>query len=259
MHTEPRLEESGAVIVESVAAPAKKPLPELPASLKVISEYLEINYDTLRNKWIGKIESCYEGLDCPPIRDENKRVTAFGLEAIKEFLESKADKDYHLKLRSRYGDRLQQFHPAPVVASPQVKGGLMNLPCLSPVESVIVPCNRSLPTDNPAQVLATRSGQLATEGLAEIEILKNFLKEAVAVADGYIDNLDKTTSEAQRQAKEVENLAFELEVKVESVRRAEVRKEVAQSEVAKTKATAESNIANFADFFAKRSRQNVSS
>jgi hypothetical protein len=54
-------------------------------------------------------------------------------------------------------------------------------------------------------------------------------------------------------------LAFELEVKAESVRRAEVRKEVAQKEVSKTKTAAECKVANFADFFAKRSRQNASS
>jgi hypothetical protein len=258
MYTESSFEQLDALTPEpfaQVAAPLKNPLPELPASLRVVSDYFEINYDTLRNKWIGKVEACYEGLDCPPIRDKSKRVTAFGFEAIREFLECKTDKDYQFKLRSRYGDTPQAEQP---VTSPQITGGLMNLPSLSPVTS-IVPQGQTLSTDNnPAKDLAIRSDALS-EGLVEIENLKNFLKGASAVADSYIENLEKTTEEEERQAKEIEELAFELEVKADYIKRAEVRKGVINKESSKTRATAESKVADFASFFAKRSSQNASS
>jgi hypothetical protein len=176
MYTESSFEQLDALTPEpfaQVAAPPENPLPELPASLKVVSDYFEINYDTLRNKWIGKVEACYEGLNCPPIRDKSKRVTAFGFEAIREFLECKTDKDYQSKLRSRYGDKSQAEQP---VTSPKAKGGLMNLPSLSPVTS-IVPQNQPLPTDdNPAQALATRSNQLLPRAWQKL-IAKKLLKQ----------------------------------------------------------------------------------
>jgi hypothetical protein len=98
-----------------------------------------------------------------------------------------------------------------------------------------------------------------SQGLAEIEVLKNFLKGAAAVADGYIENLEKTTEEEERQAKEIEELAFELEVKADYIKRAEVRKAVVNKEATKTRTAAESKVADFASFFAKRSQQNASS
>ena len=135
----------------------------------------------------------------------------------------------------------------------------MNLPSLLPVDSSIVPQGQPLPTDdNPAKDLTIRSNALS-EGLVEIENLKNFLKGASAVADSYIENLEKTTEEEERQAKEIEDLAFELEVKADYIKRAEVRKAVVNKEASKTRSTAESKVANFADFFVKRSNRNASS
>jgi hypothetical protein len=152
----------------------------------------------------------------------------------------------------------QQPQLEPPVTPPQITGGLMNLPSLSPVSS-IVPQGQTLPTDdNPAQALAIRSNALS-QGLSEIEALKNFLKGAAAVADGYIENLEKTTEEEERQAKEIEDLAFELEVKADYIKRAEVRKGVVEKEALKTKSAAESKVADFASFFAKRAQQNASS
>ncbi len=151
-----------------------------------------------------------------------------------------------------------QQAPEQIPSTPQVTGGLMNLPSLSPVSS-IVPKGQTLPTDdNPAQALANRSNALS-QGLSEIEALKNFLKSAAAVADGYIENLEKTTEEEERQAKEVEDLAFELEVKAQYIKRAEVRKGVVEKEALKTKSAAESKVADFSSFFAKRAQQNASS
>jgi len=145
------------------------------------------------------------------------------------------------------------------VNPPQVTGGLMNLPNLFPVESSIVPQCQALSTDNnPAKDLAIRSDALS-QGLEEIETLKNFLKGASAVADSYIEKLEKTTEEEERQAKEVEELAFDLEVKAGYIKRAEIRKEVIKKESSKTKSAAESKVADFASFFAKRSQQNASS
>jgi hypothetical protein len=142
--------------------------------------------------------------------------------------------------------------------TPQITGGLMNLPSLSPVAS-IVPQGQSLSTDdNPAKDLATRSSALS-EGLEQIENLKNFLKGASAVADTYIENLEKTTEEEERQAKEVEELAFELEVKADYIKRAEVRKAVVNKETSKTRTVAESKAVELASFFAKRSNENASS
>ncbi len=152
----------------------------------------------------------------------------------------------------------QQSQLEPPVTAPQITGGLMNLPSLSPVSS-IVPQGQTLPTDdNPAQALAIRSNALS-QGLSEIETLKNFLKGAAAVADGYIENLEKTTEEEERQAKEIEDLAFELEVKADYIKRAEVRKGVVEKEASKTRSAAESKVADFASFFAKRAQQNASS
>jgi hypothetical protein len=151
-----------------------------------------------------------------------------------------------------------QLQPEPTVTIPEITGGLMNLPSLVPVES-IVPQGQTLSTDdNPSKDLAVRSNALS-EGLAEIENLKNFLKGASAVADTYIENLEKTTEEEERQAKEIEELAFELEVKADYIKRAEVRKAVINKESSKTRTTAESKVANFADFFVKRSNRNASS
>ena len=145
------------------------------------------------------------------------------------------------------------------VIPPQVIGGLMNLPSLQPVNSSVVPQGEALPTDNnPAKDLAVRSSALS-EGLAEIEAIKNFLKGAAAVSDGYIENLEKTTEEEERQAKEIEELAFELEVKADYIKRVEVRKAVINKEASKTRSAAESKVADFASFFAKRSQQNASS
>jgi len=152
-----------------------------------------------------------------------------------------------------------QPRPVQTITSPQIIGGLMNLPSLLPVDSSIVPQGQPLPTDdNPAKDLTIRSNALS-EGLVEIENLKNFLKGASAVADSYIENLEKTTEEEERQAKEIEDLAFELEVKADYIKRAEVRKAVVNKEASKTRSTAESKVANFADFFVKRSNRNASS
>jgi len=156
----------------------------------------------------------------------------------------------------------QQPQPEQTLLPPQITGGLMNLPSLSPVDSSVVPQGMALSTDvqpdNPAKDLAVRSNALS-QGLAEIEVLKNFLKGAAAVADGYIENLEKTTEEEERQAKEIEELAFELEVKADYIKRAEVRKAVVNKEATKTRTAAESKVADFASFFAKRSQQNASS
>jgi hypothetical protein len=149
--------------------------------------------------------------------------------------------------------------PEAVVNPPQVIGGLMNLPNLSPVETSIVPQNQAISTDtNPAKDLAVRSDDLL-QGLEEIEQLKQFLKGASAVADSYIEKLEKITEEEERQAKEVEELAFELEVKSDYIKRAEVRKSVIEKEAFKTKTVAASKVANFASFFAKRAQGNASS
>jgi hypothetical protein len=85
------------------------------------------------------------------------------------------------------------------------------------------------------------------------------LKGASAVADSYIEKLEKTTEEEERQAKEVEDLAFELEVKADYIKRAELRKAVVEKEADKTKTVAASKVANFADFFARRAQGNASS
>jgi hypothetical protein len=147
----------------------------------------------------------------------------------------------------------------PKVNPPEVTSGLMNLPNLFPVESSVVPYGQSLATDsNPAQDLALRSDALS-QGLEEIERLKNFLKGASAVADSYIEKLEATTEEEERQAKECEELAFELEVKSDYIKRAEVRKAVVKKEAEKTKTAAASKVANFADFFARRAKENASS
>jgi hypothetical protein len=151
-----------------------------------------------------------------------------------------------------------QQQPEQTITPPQVTGGLMNLPSLSPVTS-IVPQGENVSTDNnPAKDLAIRSNALS-EGLEQIENLKNFLKGASAVADSYIENLEKTTEEEERQAKEIEELAFELEVKADYIKRAEVRKSVINKESSKTRTAAESKVADFASFFVKRSNRNASS
>ena len=151
-----------------------------------------------------------------------------------------------------------QLQPEPTVTIPEITGGLMNLPSLVPVQSIVTQGETLSTDDNPAKDLAIRSNALS-EGLAEIENLKNFLKGASAVADSYIENLEKTTEEEERQAKEIEDLAFELEVKADYIKRAEVRKAVMNKESSKTRTTAESKVADFASFFAKRSSQNASS
>jgi hypothetical protein len=79
--------EVGASDAAPEAAPAAPAL-TFPATLKDVAAALDLSYPTLRNKWIGKIEAIYADLNCEPIRDESKRVTEFGYEAIDCYIES---------------------------------------------------------------------------------------------------------------------------------------------------------------------------
>ena len=74
-----------------------------PCTLKEIARVLEISYDTLRNKWINRIEAAHEGLACPSIRNSSRKVTSYGFEAIQLWVELQHSKEaYQAAIQAKY-------------------------------------------------------------------------------------------------------------------------------------------------------------
>lgn len=67
----------------AIDATVDQPL-QFPCTLKQVADSLGVSYSTLRNKWIQKIESIYEGYQ--PVRNSRKFVTAFGFSAIENYI-----------------------------------------------------------------------------------------------------------------------------------------------------------------------------
>ena len=71
--------------VHQINAPLHRCI-DAPCTLLALAMHQDINYPSLRNRWIGLIELAHAGLRCPVIR-ENKKLTEFGIKAALDFID----------------------------------------------------------------------------------------------------------------------------------------------------------------------------
>jgi len=223
-----------------------------------------VSKNTLKNNWFnvgGRIDRIYQGLELP-LKTDSGRITPFGINAVFEFAAlvhfgSKHYDDYVLSVRNHYNNqRVAASHAAnpdklqPLTPSTPPTSGRLNLPIIQPVNSAIVPVNTSLPTDSQESTTLT---QTIEQNSQDLEKIRNLLTQVNAFVDSKIDQLDNETEATQKQATELKDLAFRLEVKQETLRRSEIRNAAARQESEAAKSAATGKVVNLSDFFAKKS------
>jgi hypothetical protein len=243
-----------------------------------------ISKNTLKNNWLnveGRISRIYKNLQTPPLKTESGRVTPFGIQAVFEFtqlvhLGLKPYDDYVLEIQSQYelqvspstaedGDKVASTPAITRVdtitpdylqpsAPPVPPTSRLNLPTIQPVTSAIVPATTSLLTDfQKPETLAKSSKEVIEENSQDLEEIRKLLTQVNAFVDSKINQLDSETETTQRQVQELKDLAFQLEVRQETLRRAEIRNAAARQESEVVKAAATSKVISLSDFFAQRS------
>ena len=228
-----------------------------------------VSKNTLKNNWFssgGRIDRIYQGLELPsPLKSDAGRITPFGIAAVFEFAAlvhfgSKPYDDYVLSVRSHYTEQqsaiahpanLDDLHSATPVTPPTNR---LNLPLIQPVTSAIAPATTSVPTDSQeSKALAQTGKEAIKQNCQDLEQIRNLLSQVNAFVDSKINQLDSETEATQQQVRELKDLAFQLEVKQETLRRAEIRNAAARQESETAKATATDKVVSLSDFFAKKS------
>ncbi|MEP0914211.1 hypothetical protein NDI45_25210 [Leptolyngbya sp. GB1-A1] len=242
-----------------------------PLTLKSAGELAEIYgvSDKSIQSWYKVVLLAYPWIDPLQLQvgASNKlRYTSLCQKLLADFRNSGLSKDQWIaSVHASNPDKLHSPTPAPAPASelsdpfaseppslPPI--GRLSLPTIHSVGSTVIPAGESLPTDTPeAQTLAA-TGKLAIEqNSQDLEQIRTLLQQVNSFVDSKIAQLDQETEATQQQVQELKDLAFQLEVKQETLRRAEIRNAAVREESEAAKSAATSKVVSLSDFFAKKS------
>lgn len=253
----PKMHESST---QDAAAP-----PMLKSSGELAAEY-QVTDKTIQS-WFKIVRKAYVWLNATELQvgtSNQIRYTPLFQELLMEFRSSGLGKDQWIAhVHASHPDKLQP-HPQPVelksppqpdASSQPSIGSRLNLPTIPLATSSIVPTTQSLPTDTQeAKTLASTGKQAIEQNSQDLEQIRTLLQQVNDFVESKIVQLDTETEQTQQQVKELQDLAFQLEVKAEALRRAEIRNAAARQESENAKAAATNKVVSLSDFFAAKSQ-----
>jgi len=235
--------------------------PELrPKSAAELASDYGVSDKTIQT-WYKAVCAAYCWLDSKVLKtgSSNKtRYTPICQELIAQYrvaVKDLSEEAWIASIHAANPDKIASETPVPPASASEVPiAGRLNLPTIAPVSSAIVPSGQMLPTDTrEAKTLAATGKQAIEDNSQDLEKIRKLLEQVNSFVDSKINQLDQETEATQRQVQELKDLAFQLEVKQESLRRAEIRNAAVREESEVAKVTATNKVVSLSDFFAKKS------
>lgn len=238
--------------------------PLMPKSSGELAAEYQVTDKTIQS-WFKIVRKAYVWLNATELQvgtSNQIRYTPLFQELLMEFRSSGLGKDQWIAhVHASHPDKLQpqpvelKFSPQPVAPSQPSIGSRLNLPTIPLATSSIVPTAQSLPTDTQeAKTLASTGKQAIEQNSQDLEQIRTLLQQVNDFVESKIVQLDTETEQTQQQVKELQDLAFQLEVKAEALRRAEIRNAAARQESENAKAAATNKVVSLSDFFAAKSQ-----